>query len=330
MSDFKHVRSIYGRDGENETAKERYHHISDGAVNSLIKSWHEKQPERDWLVASPSRLLTCPRVVWLHNQGVKPTNEMGWGVKQRLLLGRLAENLFAKQFEDEKKLVHHWPDSSGDNTEPFELGEGLDKLVGTPDFLLLVPQTSELRANYFREVKPLRDNEVILEVAVSDSKTSRSDSFGYVPITAPEIFNEWNYYKMRIQITAYFMLLQANKVTESGKDFVVTDKLGTKAPFPELCHVFLYALDDGVVRREETWQPTKEDMETVRKMTRRFNEAVIAKECPDCTCRESYDEFDVKFCPFSISIPGKKVAEECCSDELIPESIKLTKEKDND
>lgn len=331
---FKWVRSIYGKDGPEATAKERYGHISDGGINDLIKSWHDKQPDRDWLVASPSRLLTCPRVVWLHNQGVKPTNPMTWAVKQRLLLGRLAEGIFAKQFKDEGILLHHWDDNPGEKQDPFMLGEGLDRLKGTPDFLLHLPP-KQATPEQAREMKNAKPGETIQgdlpksithRVAVSDAKTGRSDGYGYVPLGAPEIWNEWNWYRMKIQLTAYYMLCRAQeklKVILPEAKWSAGVPVERTLPYPEVCHLFSYALDDGVVRREETWEPTEEDMETVRKMTRRFNEAVVAKECPKCTCAGSYDGFDVKFCDFSVPIPGQKVAEVCCQDDLIPKEVKL-------
>ena len=285
-NDFVWVRSIYGK-GPN--AKEQYEYIPDGGMNEVIKNWQAKQADHPRDVASPSTLLTCPRVIWLLNKNVEPINEMTWAVKQRMLLGRLFENQFAEQLQDQNMLLKHWRDDPGLDVEKFEMGKDDTLLRGVPDYLLRLTH----------------DNQEI--VAVSDAKTARSDSFGYNPIDDTELFDEWNWYKYRIQLTAYFMLCHKNK------EWFIAQNL----PLPTHCHLFSYALDDGVVRRDVIWQPTTKDVQTVLDMTKRFNQAVNSKTLPPCTCSESYEDFDVKFCKFGVVEQGKKIADTCCSDDLI-------------
>ena len=291
-NDFVWVRSIYGK-GPN--AKEQYEYIPDGGMNDVIKNWQAKQAEHPRDVATPSTVLTCPRVVWLLNKGVAPINEMTWAVKQRLLLGRLFENQFAEQLADQGMLLKHWKDDPGLEVEKFEMGSGDKLLKGVPDYL----------------VRLTHNNEEI--VAISDAKTSRSDSFGYIAID-DTAFDDWGWYKYRIQLTAYFMLCHKNK------DWFIANNL----PLPTHCHLFSYALDDGVVRRDIIWQPTTKDVQTVLDMTIRYNQAVNSKTLPPCTCSESFEDFDVKFCKFGVVEQGKKIADTCCSETLI-EAIKEKK-----
>lgn len=290
-NDFVYVRAIYGKGPQ---AKERYEYIPQGGMNQVIKDWQAKQPEHPRNVASPSTLLTCPRVVWLLNKGVAPINEMTWAVKQRMLLGRLFENQFAVQLDDQGMLLKHWKDDPGMEVEKFKMGSDNTLMQGVPDYL----------------VRLTHNNEEI--VAVSDAKTSRSDSFGYIGIDE-EAFEDGGWYKYRIQITAYFMLCHKNK------DWFIANNL----PLPTHCHLFSYALDDGVVRRDIIWQPTTNDVQTVLDMTKRYNEAVNSPTLPPCTCAESKDGFDVKFCKFGVVEQGSKIAEKCCDDALI-EQIKET------
>jgi hypothetical protein len=224
----------------------------------------------------------------LLNKGVEPTNEMTWAVKQRMLLGRLFENQFAEQLEDQQMLLKHWRDDPGVEVAKFEMGEDDTLMRGVPDYL----------------VRLTHENQEI--VAVSDAKTVRSDSFGYNPIDDTELFEEWNWYKYRIQLTAYFMLCHKNK------DWFIANNL----PLPTHCHLFSYALDDGVVRRDVIWQPTTKDVTTVLEMTKRYNQAVNSAKLPPCTCSESFDSFDVKFCKFGEVVQGKKIADTCCSEDL--------------
>jgi len=210
---------------------------------------------------------------------------MGWGMKQRMMAGRIFENLFAEQLKDAGLLLYHWKDDPGIEVEKFKRGEGIDFMEGVPDYLLKLGD----------------------KVAVSDAKTSRSDAFGYVPIGEPEIWTDWGYYKYRVQLTAYYMLCHANK------EWFEKNNL----PLPEVCHLFVYALDDGIVRREFTWTPTREDMENVVKFVRRFNAAVKAEVPPRCTCVDTFDGFDVKFCDYGVKEPSSKVATKCCGEELV-------------
>ena len=131
-NDFVWVRSIYGK-GPN--AKEQYEYIPDGGMNEVIKNWQAKQAEHPRDVATPSTLLTYPRVVWLLNKGIDPINEMTWAVKQRMLLGRLFENQFAEQLQDQNMLLKHWRDDPGIEVEKFGMGSGDKLLKGVPDYL---------------------------------------------------------------------------------------------------------------------------------------------------------------------------------------------------
>lgn len=281
-SEFKWVRSIYGK---GEDAIKKYNYIPSDGMNAFLDEWHKKQPQRKYDVASPSRITTCPRVIWLKNHNVPIINDMGWGVKQRMMAGRMFEDLFASQLKDAGMLLHHWKDNPGDKVDKFVRGEGIDRLEGVPDYILQLNK-----------------------VAVSDAKTSRSDSFGYVPMYDPEIWTDWGYYKYRVQLTAYFMLCHANK------EWFEKNKI----PLPEICHLFVYALDDGIIRREFSWTPTKEDMENVVKFTRRFNGAVASKTMPSCTCVDTFDNFDVKFCDYGVKDKGTdKIAARCCGEDLI-------------
>jgi len=278
MSDFKMVRGIYGTGAD---AKEKYNYIPDGGMNNVLKSWHSKQAERGvW--CSPSSLTMCPRVVWLKLHKVEPTNTMGWGTQQRMMLGRQFEDLFAKQLDDEGILLHHWKDNPGDIVEKFSMGKGETLCEGVPDYLLKFNDT----------------------VCVSDAKTSRSDSFGYVPIDAPEIWQDGGWYKYKIQLTAYFMLCIENR------EWFIKHKLSV----PKRCHLFSYALDDGIVRREIEWEPSEEEKAEVKRLIVRFNQAMTAKECPACECTE----FDRKFCSYGTKTDEfAKVCDACCDDSLI-------------
>src|SRR3990167_8586512 len=150
--------------------------IPDGAINESIASWQAKQPERQQENASPSSLLDCPRVVWLRKHKVPPTNVIGWGKKQRFMLGRITEDLIASQLRDEGILLYHWPDNFEGQSQSLSMGEGIDKLTGTPDLLLKLGD----------------------KVAISDSKTSRSDSFNYVPIKDEEICQDPYWYRHKL------------------------------------------------------------------------------------------------------------------------------------
>lgn len=261
-------------------------YIPNKLVNKAIADYQDRQPQRVRAFATPSSLTECPRVVWLRKHGVEPTNTMGWGLKQRLELGRILEGLVAKQLDQAGVLLHHWADNFEGESEPFSHGEGLEKLVGTPDLLLQLHK-----------------------VAISDAKTSRSDSFKFVPIVAAEIWKDSYWYKYKLQLTAYFLLCHWNKGWFEANGL----------PLPEICHLFSYALDDGIVRREITWVPTKKDVAEVLRLTRRWNEAYASESCPDCTCIE---DGSVKFCPFGVKENKEdKVCKSCCSSTLLKKSV---------
>ena len=111
---FVWVRSIFGKGPD---AKKRYEHIPDKGMNEVIKDWQEDQPDRPLTHATPSRITTCPRVIWLEKKKVPAINEMTWAVKQRMLLGRLFEDQFAVQLKDQGLLLQHWKDNPGDEVD---------------------------------------------------------------------------------------------------------------------------------------------------------------------------------------------------------------------
>jgi hypothetical protein len=249
-------------------------------INEAIEHYHDLIPEREQDCASPSTLTMCPRVVWLKKQGVPITNELGWGQKQRFMLGRITENTIASQLRDEGILLYHWKDDFKGESIKFKHGEGVNKLSGTPDLLL------QFKSGI---------------VAVSDAKTSRSDSFKYVPIESAEIWQDPYWYRYKLQVTAYYMLCKWCKHW-----FYLMD-----LPLPDICNLFSYALDNGVVMRDINWAPTKEDIREVIRLTKRWNEAYAAEFMPDCTCVE---DSTVMFCPMGIK--EGKTCKECCSSEL--------------
>lgn len=261
-------------------------YIPDGIANSAIAKWHEdlNSEDRVQTCASPSTLLDCPRVVWLRRHKVPATNEMGWGKKQRLLLGRVLENQIADQFKHAGILLWHWKDDVAGESVKFEHGEGLNKLAGTGDLLL---QYGE-------------------DVAMSDAKTSRSDSFLYVPIDPEEIWQDYFWYKYKLQVTAYYMLAHWNKWWFEEN----------KVPLPTICHLFSYALDDGIVKRDISWKAEEKDIREVVRLTKAWNEAYHSETMPDCTCQE-HEGKGVLFCRYGIMEKGKNVCTSCCSDELV-------------
>ena len=295
-------------------SKEFAGYIPDGVANQAIKKWHEEHnPERIQTIASPSTLTECPRVVWLRKHNVPLTNPMKWGLKQRLLLGRILENQIAEQFKASGILLYHWKDDVAGESVKFGLGEGRDRLEGTPDLLLQYGD----------------------KVAISDAKTSRGDSFAYVPIDPDEIFEDYLWYKYKLQLTAYYMLCHQNKewfklggntkeqlarAIELYGEATIKANQRKPIPLPEVCHLFSYALDDGVVRRDFTWKPTKKDAEEVVRLTRRWNDAYASEVMPDCTCPEHEGW---KFCKYAHEFTRTKTGYElgtaCCSDELIKE-----------
>jgi hypothetical protein len=211
---------------------------------------------------------------------------MGWGIKQRLMLGRITENMIAQQLREDGKLLWHWKDDHAGESRKFTHGEGLDRLEGTPDLLIRVAG----------------------RIAISDSKTSRSDAYMWVPTNPEEIWRDPYWMKYRLQVTAYYMLCHWNKEWFERRSL----------PLPEACHLFSYSLDDGIVRRELTWDPAREDMERVARLARRWNAAYTSETMPSCTCVE---EDMVKFCPYSIKPEGSKVGTVCCDDNLGEERV---------
>jgi hypothetical protein len=273
--------------------KEWENFIPDGGVNTIIAKWQNKQPERQQDCATPSSLTDCPRLIWLRQHGVPPTMVAGWGKKQRWALGRIIENYIAQQMKDEGVLLWHWKDDVAGESPRFEHGTGLDRVIGTPDLLIQLPQG----------------------VAVSDSKTSRSDSFGWVAIEPAEIWLDPYWLKYKRQVECYYMLLHWNK--DWFKGAVQHDNRGAFAKdlaLPEFCHLFSYALDDGIVRREITWKPTEADAREVVRLIRRWNAAYASLTMPECTCEA---DGNVKFCDYGIVEQGKKVASTCCADSLL-------------
>lgn len=257
--------------------------IPSGGVNDVIANWQLKQPPRVQTVASPSTLTECPRVVWLKKHKVPPTNEMGWGKKQRNMLGRIAEGLFAQQLKDEGKLLYWWKDDEIGESIKFGMGEGMSRVEGTPDLLINLDGT----------------------VLISDAKTSRADSFAYVPID-DTIWNDELWYHYKLQVEAYYMLCHKNK----------NWFLERALPLPEACHLFSYALDDGIVKRELTWKPSQKTASEIVHYANRWNKAYASEECPPCQCTET----QTKFCAFAYewetTRSGYKLGTACCSDNL--------------
>jgi hypothetical protein len=251
-------------------------------INEAIEHYHDSIPEREQDCASPSTLLTCPRVVWLEKHSVEKTNTLGWGQKQRFMLGRITENMIAKQLENDGILLYHWADDYKGQSIKFKHGEGLNKLSGTPDLLL------QFKSGI---------------VAISDCKTSRSDSFKYVPIETAEIWEDPYWYRYKLQVTAYYLLCRWCKFW-----FYLMD-----LPLPTICNLFSYALDNGIIMRDINWAPTPKDIKEVIRLTRRWNEAYASESMPDCTCKE---DNMVTFCPYGIK--DGKTCKECCDDGLAP------------
>lgn len=261
-------------------------YIPAGGINDSIAAWQDDRPDRIQTVASPSTLMECPRVVWLkHRQHVPVTNEMGWGKKQRLMLGRITENLIARQLREDGKLLWWWEDEFAGQSVKFGHGEGLTRLEGTPDLLI----------------------RTMSKVAISDSKTARSDSYQWLPIQQEELWADPYWLKYKLQVTAYYMLCHWNKAWFERRNL----------PLPELGHLFSYGLDTGIVHREVAWEPTKEDAQRVNELTVRWNTAYQSETMPGCTC-----EADglVKFCPYvtehEITKSGSKLGINCCGDDL--------------
>lgn len=270
-------------------------HIPSGGMTDVIAGWHNKQPPREQSVASPSTLTECPRVVWYKKHKVAYTNDMGWGTKQRLMLGRAFENIIAGQLKDQGKLLWHWKDDVKDESVKFGMGEGLTRVMGTPDLLIKL------------------DGRVL----ISDAKTSRADSFAYVPLNE-DVWKDELWYKYKLQVECYYLLCLKNpKWFEAPTDGNGgRDHRHKNLPLPEACHLFSYALDDGVVKREFTWTSTKETAEEILAYARRWNTAYQSETIPECKCTET----GTKFCPyayeFTTTRTGYKLGTKCCANNL--------------
>lgn len=271
-------------------------YIPSGGMTDVIAGWHEKQPPREQSVASPSTLTECPKVVWYKKHKVAYTNDMGWGTKQRLMLGRAFENLIAGQLKDEGKLLWHWADNFAGESDKFKMGEGLTAVEGTPDLLLNL------------------DGKVL----ISDAKTSRADSFAYVPLN-DKVWEDELWYKYKLQVEAYYLLCHKNPEWFTGKKDLganVTLVSREELPLPEACHLFSYALDDGVVKREFTWQPTTDVANEILAYARRWNTAYASEVEPECKCTET----GTKFCPYAYEFmttrTGYKLGTKCCDNNL--------------
>jgi hypothetical protein len=119
------------------------------------------------------------------------------------------------------------------------------------------------------------------------------------------VWNDELWYHYKLQVEAYYILSHKNKEWfESNMD--------RKLPLPELCHLFSFALDDGVVKREFTWQPTRETANEIMKYTRRWNVAYQSEVEPTCECTETQR----KFCSYATEMmttkTGYKLGVKCC------------------
>lgn len=263
--------------------KQQDSYIPDGPMNNAIRDWQDTQPDRIQQFASPSTLMDCPRVVWRKKHKVPLTNPKTWAFKQRLLLGRNFENMIATQLDAQGLLLHHWKDDVAGESVKFEMGEGDGKLTGTPDLLLKLGD----------------------KVAISDAKTGRSDGYGYVA-TDETVWEDKFWFKYKLQLTAYYMLCHKNPDWFKKNGLLL----------PEVCHLFSYAMDDGVIRREFTWKPTQDDAAKVIYYAKRWNRAYNAQSEPECACTEK----DAMFCPYAdistsyVTKNGKTLYKECCND----------------
>lgn len=273
--------------------------IPDGGVNDAIAAWHKAQPPRVQTTASPSTLTECPRVVWLKKHKVEPPIPLGWGKAQRMLLGRNFENKIAEQLKASGNLLWHWKDDVAGESVKFGMGEGLTRLEGTPDLLL----------------------DLGGKILVSDAKTSRADSFAYVGLIPETAFEDFLWYKYKLQIEAYYLLCHKNKdwfidgdIIEKTSEYIHWRR--EPLPLPEASHLFSFALDDGIVRREFTWQPTRGTAEIILRLTKRWNAAYQSETMPECTCTEN----DTKFCHYVTrqepTKSGYMLGVRCCDDSL--------------
>lgn len=278
-------------------------YIQDGLINRSIEAWHKTRPDREQDCATPSTLTDCPRMVWLkYKKHVAPPIPMGWGKQQRNLLGRQLESLIAEQLRESGNLLWHWADDEKDVAVKFEMGEGESRICGTPDLLL-----------------KLNDG----KVAISDAKTSMGKAFGYVPVNANEAFKDWFWFNKQLQVEAYYMLCHKNKDWFEGSLVNRGDNRhieGTSLPLPEACHLFSYALDDGIVRREFIWKASKEVASEVMYYANRWNKGFASETMPECTCVSDGEGTARKFCFYvtkqESTKTGYKMGVDCCNDYL--------------
>lgn len=281
-------------------------YIHDGLINQSIKAWHDKQPERQQDCATPSTLTDCPRIVWLkYRKHVKAPIPMGWGKLQRNLLGRQLESLIAEQLQQSGNLLWWWKDDVAGESVKFEMGKGLSRICGTPDLLI-----------------KLNDG----KVAISDAKTSMGKSFAYVSVSGAEIFKDWFWFCKQLQVESYYMLCHKNKdwfgLIEQKPEATKPGGSSYKPqlPLPEVCHLFSYALDDGICRREFTWKPSREIASKVLYYVKRWNEGFASETMPDCTCLSDGDGTAMKFCYYvqaqETTKTGYKLGTKCCGEDL--------------
>jgi hypothetical protein len=228
---------------------------------------------------------------------------MGWGMKQRMMLGRIAENLFASQLRDEGKLLWHWADNYAGESVKFEWlnDDGSTLFSGTPDLLINL------------------DGKIL----ISDAKTSRADSFAYVPIN-DDVWEDELWYKYKLQVEAYYLLCHKNKDWFLDGDLIEETRDYTKwrrepLVLPEACHLFSYALDDGVVKREYTWKPTQKTASEIIHYANRWNKAYQSETCPPCQCTETQTKFCAYGYEYETTKSGYKLQTKCCADlEVTP------------
>lgn len=272
-------------------SKQQESHIEEGPINQAIKLWQDAQADRIQTCASPSTLTQCPRVVWRLKHKVDKTNPKTWAFKQRLMLGRNFENVIAEQLDHASKLIYHWKDDKAGESVKFSTGRGETRLEGTPDLLIRLGD----------------------KVAISDAKTGRSDGYGYTAID-DTVWEDQFWYKYKLQVTAYYLLCHKNRdwFKQQGK-YNVKEEFNP-LPLPEICHLFSFALDDGVNRREFTWVPTREDLDKVLEYTKRWNNAYNSETEPACKCTDK----DSMFCEYAdlntkyVTKKGKTLYKECC------------------
>ena len=277
--------------GKAEAIKQ-YEYISDGFVNKSISQYYANEKQRKLDHPSPSSITACRRVIWLDNKDVKHTNVLTWAKQMRLSLGRLLEDNLAKIFMQNKSLLAYMDD----NNEQIILKKPVDGV-------LQELAVEKLQSKQFPGLTGVFDFLLDINgtVVVSDAKTARSDSFGYVPIDEAEVFEDLGWRNRKIQLTGYYILCYENKD--------LFEKWGL--PLPTACHLFSYALDDGVVRREYIWQPTQADVEEFGLYYQNFMLGFNSVEMPVCTCTD----FDVKFCKYGIEKKGG-IYTSCCADFL--------------